>query len=471
MLLNNPPQNPEAERATLGAMLLNPDAILSAIECLGETGEAFFVDAHAAIYNAIVSLYREREPVDIITLPNALESSGLLEKAGGVTYIAELTDAVPTSANIAYYADIVYQKHMRRCTMAAASKAMHDAGQDDSDPKEVADNLAKVASNAAHAKQFSSIEHVRDILPRVMAQIEKIRASGNVITGLTTGIPKLDNLSLGLRPETINIIAARPSGGKSALAANIACHVSQTNPVLFISLEMRAESLVRRFISMNQKTPYKTLAGTFQPEAQQYRLSQAERSLGQRNIYIDDSGVLDVNLFRAKVRRFAAKHHPATPLFIIDYLQLCTFAATKGAQRYELIGAFTREAKQLANDLRCPMLLLCQLSREAEGVDDAFKCKSFLRESGNIEQDADMIMTVAPVVPKWMLEGLPMGVMAEDIINFGLVKNRDGEIGLCPLVFKRQTQEMTALADITGSRQYNDAPIEDTYDENDHGEF
>lgn len=473
--MNAPPQHIDAERSVLGAMLLNPDAIMKAIGILGESGDAFYVGEHSEIYISMVNLFRDRDPVDIITLSESLTSRGQLDKVGGAIYIAELTDAVPTSANVEYYAEIVLQKYLKRLTIQSCAKAQSACYDDDVPVREIANNLSLQAHSILNNRKSNKIEHVRDILPRVMAQIEAQRKTGSEMMGISTGLPALDKIMLGLRPETLNILAARPSVGKSGLAVNIMHNVAlQGHPVLFYSLEMRSESLIKRMLAIATQTPYKTLSGTFQPEQQKYRLSQAQRQVGQTNIFVDDSGLLDINLFRASARKFAMDHEGKTPVFIIDYLTLVQFHQSKGKNRYEVIGDFTREVKLLANELRCPMLVLCQLSREADEKDDALACKPYMRESGNIEQDADTIMIALSKLPKWLENHhLPAGVEREDLINFGLAKNRDGEIGLCPLVFKKNTQTIRALADYAGEKYgaQDGLPIEDTYDEDDHGDF
>lgn len=446
-----PPQDIEAERATLGAMLLNPDAIMRVLDIVGEHADMFYVQAHQQIYTAIIDLYRDRDPVDMVTLTKQLADKKQLKKSGGPNYIAELTDAVPTSANAEYYAKIVLETWKLRTLIVACTRVAGEAYGGEVDASELAKSLLSETSEAMEAGRGSNVKHISDIIPGVLDEIQRLRKATKEITGASTGIPKLDELLLGLRPDTLNIIGARPSVGKSAIAVNIANGAAQNgHPVLMFSLEMRRHALARRFMTINTLTPYKVLCGTSFPELQNRRIHDAVGKMNGAQIFVDDSSRLNIYNFTARCRRFAALHEGIMPVIILDYLTLCEFNESRTKKRYELIGEFTREAKLLAGELGCPIIILAQLGRDADPpMDDPFRCMKTLRESGNIEADADTVCIALQEKPKWLVDAGNACAITDlgSLINFAVIKNRDGPVGACPLVFDKTCQHVMSLAD------------------------
>lgn len=452
---DNSLKNVDAERRILGCLIENnAESIEESIQMLGDTPDAFYLPQHQSLYRCVVDMYRDGDNVDFCSIQSNLDHRNWTQRVGGVGYLAEIcgfqTACMPRSFE--YYANFVKLAWYKRRMIAACSLAAKSALSVDVDVKDLANTLAAEIYAIMDERQPSKVRPLGQIIPEIISEIEEKRGKETEVTGIPTGILRLDNLISGMRPETLNILAARPSVGKSAIACNIAHSAAQSShPVLFFSLEMREASLAKRFLTINTRTSYKTLGGTVDIGQQKTKLGIAGRSLSKAKINIDDSGNLDVNRFRSRCRRFCAQHFPQMPLIVIDYLQLCEFSATKAKNRYEQVGDFTREAKLLANELRCPILLLCQLSREAEGAEDPFKVMHCLRESGNIEQDADTILIAlkqnsAAVIESASAYGFrEMG--HEVILNFAVVKNRDGAVGACPLLFTRDTQEVIGIMD------------------------
>lgn len=444
-----PPQHIEAERSVLGAMLLNRNAIDVALDIIGQDTELFYVPAHREIYSAILHLFDANVPVDLITLSDIMIQNGSLERCGGAVYVAELTDAVPSSANADHYAKIILERGLKRRSIDSLTKAVARLYDDDTNAVDIAQDVCRDACAIIEGKSASSMHTMFEGINASMKEIHRRRNLGDVPIGISTGMPKVDSLMLGLRPGTLNMVAARPSVGKSAIAANFAHNVAmQGVPVLFFSVEMDFLSISNRILTISTQTPYKALCDVSRASQTNSRLATSAGLLADSRVVIDDADSLSMMMLRSKARRFAMRHSAKTPVIIIDYLQNCTFVEGRNKTRNEQIGEFTRDCKRLAKELSCPIVLLCQLSREAEGKDDPFDCLSCLKESGSIEQDADTVLILTRNYPKEMLPIIQgLGIDEKNVINAAVAKNRDGPVGMCSFVFARETQHIQALAD------------------------
>lgn len=430
----------QVERALLGAMLLNPDAVDVAIDAVG-TSAKFAGEGHGQIFEAMARLEAEGKRVDLILLIERLTQAGTLAQAGGAAYVADLDRAIETSHNVAEYAEEVNRLHTTRTLAHAATKFLAQAKRGAID-FEALEAYEREIGAAFETHDPGAVVHVADAFTAVLKDIEQRRKSDHTITGIPSGIEALDVKMMGLRPGTLNIIGARPSVGKSALAVNLAHAAAKAgHPVLIFSMEMTAESVTRRLLTIETGTPYAILSGRFNPLLQNQRLSDAAPILSALPIEIDPTPGLTLTQFRARSRRFARRHPEATPLIVLDYLQLMGGDAKRN--RYEVLGEVTRNAKILAGEIGCPVVVLSQLAREADTLDDPFRGLPMLRESGNVEQDADTVLIMLRTLPDWLkAEVTNAGIEPAEIVNCGLVKNRDGETGLVPLRFHKSTQRM-----------------------------
>lgn len=449
------------ERAVLGSIMINNEVFSDVVPILGSGTEMFSEPKHQKIWQAMVSLSAERRPIDYLTL------SGLCPEMGAME-IATLDDVVPLSSRATEYASIVRELYSARKMYAHAKEIKRLFEGDMLSSNKMLEHLSDIA-NLFKINSTRGFERVGDILPQVIADIEHNRENPDSTHAIRTGIPALDKTLDCLRPDTLNIIGARPSIGKSGLAANIAINASRAgHPVLFFSLEMGGKSITKRLVSIDQGVPFKTLSGTFNVELQRRRMQDSLNNFARMNLTLNCPGSLDVHRFRSDVKKFAAQHEQM-PLIILDYLQLAKVdSGKKNANRYEQIGDFTREAKLLACELHCPVVLLCQLSREADAVDDPFRCMPFMRESGNIENDADTVIVMLKRLDDGLQAVAKSSVATElvgNVVNCAVIKNRDFETGPCAIYFDKPTQRMVSLEDfLTGElgRDY-EPPADPTY--------
>lgn len=461
-----------SEQCVLGTVLLNESAYGDVVQILG-TSDVMFSDAfHRSVWNGMVKLATSGIPIDFMTLCDVCRDQNQVA-------IAELTNSVPTSANCEHYAEMVRDAYAARKLSVQARSIIKDF-EDDSLTLDRMEGHRICINDILQRRSSNRMESISEILPRVIADIEKFRNDPLSNPVIRTGISQLDDMLGCLRPGTLNIIGARPGVGKSALSANIAINAGRSgHPVIFFSLEMGGDSIVKRLMSIDQGIPYKTLAGEFCRDIQRKRVEVTKDNFQKLKFFINDSGSLEINKFKADSRRFASQH-TGMPLIILDYLQLVKVdVGRKNANRYEQIGDFTREAKILAKELNCPIILLCQLSREADDKDDPFVCMPYMRESGNIENDADTVIVMlkrlypalaAIVSGEQKKDGKKIpGCVARDlvgnVVNSAVIKNRDGETGACALYFDKPTQRIVSLADfIQGNlnRDY-DPPKDPTY--------
>lgn len=462
-----PPQNLDAERSVLGAMLLDADAVGAAIEILhDQASEVFYSPAHQHIYSAMLKLFSTTTPVDAVTLLEQLNRDSHLEEAGGGAYISDLTGAVPTSANVEYYAHIVMDTAVLRRLITACSRLAGEAYDVPEDVSTLLDKVEAEIFSIAAKRQLTPIYKISELLEDTIHRVEKLIEAGSGITGIATGFPDLDEMTSGFQPSDMIVLAARPSVGKTAFALNLAYHAAKKDAkrVLLFSLEMSKEQLALRLVCMAGAINSRRLRSGFLAKPEFKKVQEAAGKLEPLSLFIDDTpniGVLDI---RSKARRHAAQH--GLDLVIVDYLQLMSVSHRVENRQVE-IAEISRSIKGIARELRVPVMALSQLSREAERDDTGTPKLSHLRESGAIEQDADVVMMLSRP-PAHEREG------NENLITLTLAKQRNGPTGKMKMLFDRDLQQFKSLAPggrMAGPPSGNDAPPEsddeEPFDEDD----
>ena len=385
-----PPQNLEAERACLGSMLLDKEAIEIAIDILTE-GD-FYSDQHRIIFRTLIELYSRSTPVDIVTLSDYLRGSGDLDGAGGVGYISSLLDETPTSANVEYYAKIVEQKSLLRKLIRASSNAISLCYNTERDAFEIVDEAEKLIFDVTERKGVRGYFPISEVIKDSITAIEKLFHRGDNYTGIPSGFKELDDLTSGFQNSEFIVVAARPSVGKTAFALNIAQNVAiqQRLKVAVFSLEMSKEALMQRMLCSEARIDSQRLRKGLLRTEEWGPLTTAAGKLSEAVIFIDETpGISDMQL-RAKARRIQSRH--GLDLVIVDYLQLMSSIRKKEGRTQE-ISEISRSLKGLARELGIPVMALSQLSRAVETRGrDKRPILSDLRESGAIEQDADVVI-------------------------------------------------------------------------------
>jgi len=385
-----PPQNLEAERACLGSMLLDKEAIEVAIDILTE-GD-FYSDQHRIIFRTLIELYSRSTPVDIVTLSDYLRGSGDLDGAGGVGYISSLLDETPTSANVEYYAKIVEQKSLLRKLIRASSNAISLCYNTERDAFEIVDEAEKLIFDVTERKGVRGYFPISEVIKDSITAIEKLFHRGDNYTGIPSGFKELDDLTSGFQNSEFIVVAARPSVGKTAFALNIAQNVAiqQRLKVAVFSLEMSKEALMQRMLCSEARIDSQRLRKGLLRTEEWGPLTTAAGKLSEAVIFIDETpGISDMQL-RAKARRIQSRH--GLDLVIVDYLQLMSSIRKKEGRTQE-ISEISRSLKGLARELGIPVMALSQLSRAVETRGrDKRPILSDLRESGAIEQDADVVI-------------------------------------------------------------------------------
>ena len=383
-----PPQNIEAEQAVLGAMLIKKEAISTAAELL--TGDDFYRLAHRLVFEAIMALSQANEAVDMITVTERLKKDGELEKAGGIAFITALANAVPTAANVAFHARIVRQKAQLRQLINAATEIAGTAYEDAEAVDEIMDDAEKRILDVTARNNHADFVPMKDILIATFEQIEKHAANKGALTGLPSGFVDLDRLTSGFQPSDLILVAARPSMGKTAFTLNIATNaaIRSKKTVAFFSLEMSKEQLGQRLLSMESRIESQKMSSGDITDDDWISLAGAVNSLGEGNILIDDTPGLKMMEIKNKCRR--VKNDKGLDLIILDYLQLMVEENIESRQQQ--VSNLSRGMKLLAREMECPVIVLSQLSRKVEARDNKRPLMSDLRESGAIEQDADVIL-------------------------------------------------------------------------------
>jgi replicative DNA helicase len=438
-----PPWSEDAEQAVLGAMLLDADAIVRAVELVDET--MFYREGHRRIFRAMLQLHQNGAVSDPLTLANELERTGSLQAAGGKDYIGTLLDVVPTAANVEYHLKIVKEKALRRRLIEVAQGLVVEAHESPSDAAELIDLAEHRIFQVSQQRGSDGFTRIKELLWPAMERIELLR-DGGPLTGVPSGFPDLDKMTLGFQPADLVIIAARPSMGKTAFALNIAQYaaVESNIPTAIFSLEMSKESLVQRMLASEGFIDAQRLRSGKLTSQDHSNLAKAAALLGQAPIWIDDTPGLTLLEIRSRARRL--KSQVGVQMIVIDYLQLIT-GAPGVENRQQEISQISRSLKILAKELSVPVLALSQLSRapEQRTGDNRRPQLSDLRESGAIEQDADLVMFIfrpemyeRPVDDAGnqtkMQDGTPIEGLAEIIVG----KQRNGPTGIARLNFRKQ---------------------------------
>ncbi|MDQ3065174.1 MAG: replicative DNA helicase [bacterium] len=434
-----PPQNTEAEASLLGAILIDSDAIVKVADIVRP--EDFYDERNARIYEATIQLYEKHSPIDVLTLSDQLKSTGMLEIVGGASYLTELTNFVPTAAHADRYAEIISQKSMRR-RLIKASQSIADLGYDE------AQSLQELIENAEtqlfqvsqkHIKQ--DISSIETILSSSFDRLDELHKDKGKLRGVPTGYKDLDNVLAGLQPSDLIILAARPSMGKSAFALNIAHNVASKSamPVLFFALEMSKEQLVDRLLASEAGVNAWNLRTGNLTDDDFEKIGQAMGTLSEAKIYIDDSPGISVSDMRTKARREAHKH--PLGLIIVDYLQLMSGGARFGgdSNRVQEISEISRGLKGIARELNVPVLALSQLSRSVESRSPQIPQLADLRESGSIEQDADVVAFI------YREEYYNPETENKNIARILIKKHRNGPTDDVDLYFDREKQRFRSL--------------------------
>jgi len=386
-----PPQSLEGEMSVLGGILLENNALNKALEVL--RSEDFYREAHRKIFNALISLDEKGEPADLVTLTAALKADGELEAVGGSAYLATLADYVPTAANITYYAKLVKEKAVARRLISVATD-IATRGFDGGDVEEILDWAEKSIFDIAGMRMRPSYFATKDILKETFKTIERLYNRKEMVTGVPTGFNDLDHMTAGLQEGDLLIVAGRPSMGKTAFCLNVVEHAAVHNenrvPTLVFSLEMSKEQLVQRMLCSLSKVDASRLRTGHLGESDWPKLTTGAGLLSDAPVYIDDTPGISVLELRSKARRLKAEKNLG--LIIIDYLQLMT--GNNSENRQQEISDISRSLKALAKELKVPVIALSQLNRSLENRTDKRPIMADLRESGAIEQDADVIMFV-----------------------------------------------------------------------------
>ncbi|MCS7203090.1 MAG: replicative DNA helicase [Thermodesulfovibrio sp.] len=385
-----PPQSIEAEQAVLGAILLEGEAITKAIEVVSP--EDFYRESHRKIYTAMLELFEKNEPIDLITLTDHLRDKAQLDEVGGLSYISHLATVVPTSANIRYHAKLVREKALLRSLIKACTEIITKAYEEPEDAEQMLDQAERLIFEISEKRTTTNIYQMKDVIKQAFKIIESMYEKKTVITGVPSGFKDLDELTSGFQPGDFIIIGGRPGMGKTAFALNIAQHVGVElgEPVAFFSLEMAKEQIAVRLLSSLAMINASALRKGFISKRDWERLTDAALKLSEAPIYIDDSSQMSVLEVRAKARRLRLEKGKLA-LIIIDYLQLLR-SRTAYEVREQEISEISRSLKALAKELKVPVIALSQLNRSVEKSGDKRPTLANLRESGAIEQDADVII-------------------------------------------------------------------------------
>lgn len=441
MIERIPPQNIEAEQAVLGAMLIKKEAVIEAMEILRP--EDFYRDAHRVVFEAIMAVFQNDSAVDMITVTEQLKKSDLLDKAGGVAGVTALANAVPTAANVVYHAKIVREKAELRELINAGSEITGWAFEDSDDVDAVMDKAEKRILEVTARENSADFTPMKDIVISVFKQIEERSTNKGGLTGVASGFTDLDRLTSGFQPSDLILVAARPSMGKTAFTLNIASYVAVhlDKPVAFFSLEMSKEQLAQRMLCSEGGIDSQRLRnGDMKDEDWEHVIAAADR-LTYAPVFIDDTPGITVMELRSKARRIKAEH--GLSMVIIDYLQLMSGKGSKnGDNRQQEISEISRSLKALARELKVPVIALSQLSRSVESRQVKRPMLSDLRESGSLEQDADIVMFL------YREDYYDKETEQQNVTEVIVAKHRNGPIDTVRLYFDK---EFTRFANFAGN--------------------
>ena len=452
-----PPHSIEAEQGVLGCVLLSP------LECMGECIEKFksgpevFYDLrHRTIYEAAVEMYDRKEPIDPITLQQRLKDRQQLEAIGGLAYLSSLPDAVPSAANLSYYQEIVREKFILRKMLQTCTEVASRVYEHEGEVDALLDEAERDILRISEARVLASTSTMKDLVRQAITTIENYHQRQGMLTGVGTGFLDLDKMTSGLHEGEMIVIAARPSMGKTSLAMNIAEHVALELrlPVGVFSLEMTAEALVLRMLCSRSRVNLRNIREGFLAERDFPKLTGAAGKLASSPLFIDDSPGLSILQLRAKARRMAQQY--GIKLFVIDYLQLLHSTARRAENRQQEIADISNGIKALAKELKVPVLVLSQLNRELEKDRSRKPRLSDLRESGAIEQDADLVALLYKPSSGDDDDGSSQEQDAVPV-NLLIAKQRNGPTGDISLTFLKSYTRFESAAKISGDDVPTDA--------------
>lgn len=424
-----PPQNVEAEQAVLGAMLLSHDAVIVAMEKL--QSQDFYRDVHRIIFEAMEHLHRENKEIDVITLPDELKRMKKLDDVGGLEYVLNLPNLVGSAANIEYYANIVAEKALARNLISTCTELTTEAYDGQKETEALLDDAERRILQLSDTKNRGDFASVGAVVEVTLDKITKLYENKAGLTGLPTGFRDLDRMTSGLQPSDLILVAARPSMGKTAFTLNIAQNVGvrQHKTVAFFSLEMSQEQLVQRLLcQIAHIDSQKLRTGQLNSDEEWTRLTDACDKLYESPIYIDDTPGISVAEMRSKARRLKSEH--GLDLIIVDYLQL--MQGRNAESRQQEISEISRSLKALARELKVPLIALSQLSRSVENRQNKRPMLSDLRESGALEQDADIVSFL------YREDYYDKETENQHITEVILAKHRNGPVGSVKLYFKNE---------------------------------
>lgn len=428
LLRKLPPHNTEAEQAVLGGVFLRDDILHTLVDIVSD--EDFYSPVHRTIYQAFQELYRLRRPVDLVTVAEYLQSREQLDEVGGSVYLTSLAESVASSANALFHAQIVRDKSVRRQLIQTSAEILTNCFEAGEETEALLDKAEQQIFSIAESKGKPAFMSSKDLVIRVFEQLEQRAGQGELITGVPTGYTDLDQMTSGLQKSDLIILAARPSMGKTALALNIGMRaaIQHDVPVAVFSLEMSMEQLMMRLLGSHGRVDLSRLRSGYLNDEDWSRLYQAAEDLSRAPIYIDDTPALSTMELRARCRRLKAQKEVG--LIIVDYLQLMR-SSHRSDSREQEISDISRNLKALAKELNVPVLALSQLNRKVEERSDKRPVLSDLRESGAIEQDADIIVFIYRDAVYNKAEDNPNRNIAEIIIG----KQRNGPVGMLRLAY------------------------------------
>lgn len=441
-----PPQNIEAEQAVLGAIFLEPEALVTASERLA--ADDFYRASHQRIYSVMILIAERGEPVDLVTVTAELQDKKWLEEIGGVSYLSDLANSVPTAANVDYYSQFVEEKSLLRRLIRVATNIAAEGYAEEEDVDTILSEAEKTILEVSHKKNTSAFISIKDVLVEAYDNIEKLQNQTGDITGIATGFSELDRITAGFQKNDLIIVAARPSVGKTAFALNIAQNIATKTDenVAIFSLEMGASQLVMRMICSEGNIDAQRLRTGSLQEEDWSKLTMAMGSLSKAGIYIDDTPGIRVNEIRAKCRRL--KQEKGVGMILIDYMQLLRGDGRSGENRQQEVSEISRSLKSLARELEVPVIALSQLSRGVESRQDKRPMMSDIRESGSIEQDADIVAFL------YRDDYYDKESEKKDIIEIIIAKQRNGPIGTVELAFVKEYNKFVNL-----ERRFDDMPV------------
>ena len=437
------PHDLAAEQSVLGSVFISPESLITLADEL--TPEDFYKPAHKIVFKTMLSLFEKGEPIDATTMGSALTNQGDISKIGGITYIVELVNSTPTSKNVEHYAKLVKEKATLRKMIANLSDSLSSAYQGDVSIDDIIAKTEKSLLDISNQNAGTGFRNVADILDTHMQMVETRSQTDGVVTGLSTGFVGLDKITTGLHKDNLIILAARPAMGKTALALNIAQYIAvkEKKPVAIFSLEMGAESLIERMLaSEGMVEGYHLKTGNLSVE-EWHRLVHAQGNLYDAPIFVDDTAGIRISEIRSKARKLA-QEMGGLGVIIIDYLQLIT--GSKGENRQQVVSEISRELKILAKDLKVPVIALSQLSRAVEQRQEKRPMLSDLRESGSIEQDADIVAFLYREA--YYQKEQADSQEANNVTELILEKNRHGSLGTVKLYFHKEHTKFSSVEEV-----------------------